>query len=1169
MTTFVVTTLLDVVDPDDGLLSLREAIALANATPGADRITFAVEGTIVLQDGQLTITDDVEIVGEGRITLDGDDASRIVDVTADVDWAVLDGLAMTRGLVRGSAEQGGAVRNAGNLTLRDVVLEDNRAGGGGGGVFNAGSLAVEGSVLAGNLTGALAIADLPFVDEAEALSDGGAIFNTGELSISGSTFLGNIGESAGAIWNQGSLAVVNALFEGNQAFKIFGAQGGGAIWNGGDAYIVQATFVDNDVDLGFGPGSASGNDIDNAGTLTLGNSIFAGATYGTEFSFATGSLIGGIRDTGTLTVIGPLIVQDGSLTGTDVWNVDPLLGPLDGSGAVPTRTPWLGSTAIDTGDNAAAVDAAGQPLVVDLGGGPRFVDGLGDGTVRVDLGAVEAGPGNLPVFGNVILVDEATDIADGDLGPGRVSLREAIAIAELTPGPDTIIFAPHIDYIELTQGQLTIGSDMTILGHGKDALTISGGGDDRLFFVNESAADVTLHGMTLRDGFMETSATNTTVLGGAILNAGGLTVRDVHLTENAALGSISSIIQANGGGGAIANLGTLYLEAAEITDNRSGYGGAIFNLGAISMRDSLIAGSALDGIELPSFGAAEVYNDGNFVAVNSTIVAGSLDLFEASFRNNGTTTLRHVTYIGVLDQENGGILTRGTLTLANSLLTTPLTFVSGSGATPELILKGVNLLYGSSIVDPNVLTGDPLLGPLADNGGPTLTLLPGAGSPAIDAGDDAAATDANGDPLTTDQRGLPRFVGPVDLGAVEVQPAGPPGLNVIDGTPGDDVLVATEGDDLLRGFGGNDLLIANFGRDIYDGGAGNDTVDFSYSTQNGVRIDLEAGEARFPLGTVKQLISIENVIGTQGNDVIVASTADNVLMGGAGDDLLIANFGYDTYDGGAGNDTVDFSYSTQNGVRIDLAAGEARFPLGTVKPLISIENVIGTQGNDVIVASTADNVLMGGAGDDLLVANFGRDTYDGGAGNDTVDFSYSTQNGVRIELHAGEARFPLGTVKPLISIENVVGTQGNDVIVGDAGVNVLRGGAGDDVLDGGGGPRGGAYDVMAPGAFDMLIGGEEADTFVVSTRSFALTDFDFAEGDRVAITLAELLLADGTPDLAKLELVAVDAAPDRWLLGDFGDGFDYDDALLYLPNAAGLTVAQVLGLDTDGGDLVL
>src|SRR5207248_1139069 len=59
---------------------------------------------------------------------------------------------------------------------------------------------------------------------------------------------------------------------------------------------------------------------------------------------------------------------------------------------------------------------------------------------------------------------------------------------------------------------------------------------------------------------------------------------------------------------------------------------------------------------------------------------------------------------------------------------------------------------------------DPKLGPLQDNGGPTPTLAPLPGSPALDAGVDAAST--------TDQRGgsyLRKYGAAVDAGAYEVQ----------------------------------------------------------------------------------------------------------------------------------------------------------------------------------------------------------------------------------------------------------------------------------------------------------------------------------------------------------------------------------------------------------------
>lgn len=62
----------------------------------------------------------------------------------------------------------------------------------------------------------------------------------------------------------------------------------------------------------------------------------------------------------------------------------------------------------------------------------------------------------------------------------------------------------------------------------------------------------------------------------------------------------------------------------------------------------------------------------------------------------------------------------------------------------------------------NNLDADPMLDDLANNGGSTLTQLPGAGSSAIDTGNDATCPG-------TDQRGVSRLQGPhCDIGAVEV-----------------------------------------------------------------------------------------------------------------------------------------------------------------------------------------------------------------------------------------------------------------------------------------------------------------------------------------------------------------------------------------------------------------
>jgi hypothetical protein len=67
MPTYTVTTNLDVVDPENGRLSLREAVAQANATPGADTILFApnLEGqTLTLTGGELVVSRDLTIDGD-------------------------------------------------------------------------------------------------------------------------------------------------------------------------------------------------------------------------------------------------------------------------------------------------------------------------------------------------------------------------------------------------------------------------------------------------------------------------------------------------------------------------------------------------------------------------------------------------------------------------------------------------------------------------------------------------------------------------------------------------------------------------------------------------------------------------------------------------------------------------------------------------------------------------------------------------------------------------------------------------------------------------------------------------------------------------------------------------------------------------------------------------
>ena len=89
METFTVSTISDRIDPNDGVLSLREALALADADRAtADTILFApaVQGrTIVLAGSQLTVNSDVTIDGGSGVTIDADGKSRVLLVQGDGD----------------------------------------------------------------------------------------------------------------------------------------------------------------------------------------------------------------------------------------------------------------------------------------------------------------------------------------------------------------------------------------------------------------------------------------------------------------------------------------------------------------------------------------------------------------------------------------------------------------------------------------------------------------------------------------------------------------------------------------------------------------------------------------------------------------------------------------------------------------------------------------------------------------------------------------------------------------------------------------------------------------------------------------------------------------------------------------------------------------------------
>jgi acrosin len=128
-----------------------------------------------------------------------------------------------------------------------------------------------------------------------------------------------------------------------------------------------------------------------------------------------------------------------------------------------------------------------------------------------------------------------------------------------------------------------------------------------------------------------------------------------------------------------------------------------------------------------------------------------------------------------------------------------------------------------------------------------------------------------------------------------------------------------------------------------------------------------------------------------GDDLVtVASTRAEtpvVVRSGPGNDTFrVEGFnspglaGAVTFDGQGGIDTLDYSAYTA-GVRVNLALGTATDVAGGV---IDIENVIGGQGDDILVGNDQPNVLRGGAGRDILIGRGGADQLLGEADDDIL-----------------------------------------------------------------------------------------------------------------------------------------------------------------------------------------
>jgi Ca2+-binding RTX toxin-like protein len=384
-------------------------------------------------------------------------------------------------------------------------------------------------------------------------------------------------------------------------------------------------------------------------------------------------------------------------------------------------------------------------------------------------------------------------------------------------------------------------------------------------------------------------------------------------------------------------------------------------------------------------------------------------------------------------------------------------------------------------------------------------------------------------------------------------------MAIINGTNGNDRLIGTvlpdainglAGNDTILGLAGDDVLSGGFGNNVLDGGLGNDTASYA-GFGNNVVASLETGIATF-FGGSDRFINIENLIGSNSDDILTGNSFNNTIRGGAG---------FDVISGGAGDDRL---FGDEGSDRLNGDAGNDILRGGD-----GIDTLNGGDGNDLLEGNRGNDTMIGGLGNDTFgwFDGDGSDLIQGDGGTDTVFFQGSVAQGDTLTLtttgtdillqrtnlvpvtlrmqsienfnsinglggndslrisnisigsgvsfigfNGGEGNDTLVSTNVSVDIL-ATGDNGNDVLAGGSGNDQLTGGQGNDVLNGGSGNdrlvgAGGLNN--GRGEIDILIGGAGRDTFVIGSA--------YDDGNNLADGEAGNFFngIDGTGDFARI-----------------------------------------------------
>ncbi|MGO1074610.1 hypothetical protein [Inquilinus sp. CA228] len=560
--------------------------------------------------------------------------------------------------------------------------------------------------------------------------------------------------------------------------------------------------------------------------------------------------------------------------------------------------------------------------------------------------------------------------------------------------------------------------------------------------------------------------------------------------------------------------------------------GSAFNdtLNGSALANVLTGGAGVD--TLRGFDGDDVLRGG----AGADVLSGGEGADGASYRDSAVAVnVNLATGLGAGGDATGDSLTN----IENVLGSAGSDWLRGSAAANFLSgADGVDTIEGND--------GDDVL----EGGGGGDVLKGGAGFDIAAYTEAATALDVN---LTTGVGAGGEAQGDVLSGIEAV--LGGAGADTLIGNDQGNILSGGAGIDKLLGAAGDDLLIGGGGADQLDGGAGVDAVSYSASAA-AVTIDLAAGTGAGGDAQGDTLAGVEAAYGTLYADTLRGTGGANSFYGGAGndsivagagDDIMIGGAGADTLDGGAGEDLALYSDAAA-AVNVDLNTGIGQAGAAGDR-LISVEHLSGSAFDDLLRGTAGANRLMGaagvdtiqaGAGDDSIWGGTGADVLDGGDGRDMASYADSVA-AVNVNLGTGIGASGDAAGDTLTSIEDLLGSMGNDWLRGNDGANTLIGAAGVDTIQSGAGDD----TVWGGGGADVLDGGAGRD-----------------------VAVYEDSLAAVNVDLARATGLGGDAEGDRLSGIEILVGSDFGDALA--GNTGGNTLVGGLGADTlygaDGDD---